>query len=210
MDVIIIDYKMSNLHSVVAACKKVGLRSEISSDPKKILDANLVILPGVGSFKQAMINLKNLKLETCIHDYIDSGKIFIGICLGLQLLFTKSEEFGNHPGLNILEGEVKKFNFSKKEKIPIPHMNWNSIKMTNINWDGTYLKNNFNNDLMYFVHSYFVVPEDKSIILSETSYGSQTFCSSILKKNIFATQFHPEKSSINGLKIYKSLYNCLQ
>ena len=157
-----------------------------------------------------MINLKNLKLETCIHDYIDSGKIFIGICLGLQLLFTKSEEFGNHPGLNILEGEVKKFNFSKKEKIPIPHMNWNSIKMSNINWERTYLKNNLNNDLMYFVHSYFVVPEDKSIILSETSYGSQTFCSSILKKISLLLNFILKKSSINGLKIYKSLYNCLQ
>ena len=89
MDVIIIDYKMSNLHSVVAACKKVGLRSEISSDPKKILDANLVILPGVGSFKQAMINLKNLKLETCIHDYMNSGKIFIGICLVCNFYLQK-------------------------------------------------------------------------------------------------------------------------
>jgi len=210
MNVVIIDYKMSNLHSVVAACKKVGFKSVISSDPKEILDANLVILPGVGSFKHAMINLKNLKLETCIHDYIKSGKTFIGICLGLQLLFTKSEEFGNHPGLNILEGEVKKFNFSKKEKIPVPHMNWNNIKMANISWDKTYLKNNLDNDFMYFVHSYFVVPKDKSIILTETTYGSQKYCSSIFKKNIFATQFHPEKSSVNGLKIYKNLYNSLK
>lgn len=210
MEIVIIDYKMSNLHSVKAACKKVGFKTQITSDPKKILDAKIAILPGVGSFKQAMLNLKNLKLETCINDYINSGKIFIGICLGLQLLFSKSEEFGNHTGLNILNGVVKKFNSSKKEKIPIPQMNWNSIKMKNINWKKTYLKNNFDNDFMYFVHSYYVVPKDKSIVLTETTYGSQKYCSSIMKNNIFATQFHPEKSSINGLKIYKSLYESLK
>ena len=186
MDMVIIDYKMSNLHSVDAACKKVGFKSVISSDPKEILDAKIVILPGVGSFKQAMLNLKNLKLDTCIHDYIQSGRIFIGICLGLQLLFTKSQAFGDHPGLNILEGEVKKFNFNYKEKLPVPQINWNNIKMKDINWSKTYLNNNLDNEFMYFVHSYFVVPKDKSIILSETSYGSQTYCSSILKNNIFA------------------------
>lgn len=210
MDLVIIDYKMSNLHSVDAACKKVGFNSIISSDPKEILDAKVVILPGVGSFKQAMLNLKNLNLETCIHDYIQSGKIFLGVCLGLQLLFTKSEEFGNHSGLDILKGEVKKFKFNKEERLPVPQMNWNSIKMKKIDWNKTYLKDNLNNDYMYFVHSYFVVPTDKSIILTETTYGSETYCSSVMKNNIFATQFHPEKSSMNGLKIYKSLYNSFQ
>lgn len=207
MNIVIIDYKMSNLHSVDAACKKVGFNSVISSDPKEILDAKVVILPGVGSFKQAMLNLKNLKLDTCIQDYVQTGKIFVGICLGLQLLFTKSEEFGNHSGLDILKGEVKKFKFNNEQKLPVPQMNWNQIISKDIDWNKTYLKNNLNNDLMYFVHSYFVVPEDKSIILTETKYGSQTYCSSIVKDNIFATQFHPEKSSTNGLKIYKSLYN---
>ena len=209
MDVAIIDYKMSNLHSVDAACKKVGLNSVISSDPKQILDAKIAILPGVGSFKKAMSNLNKLKLDKCIYDYIDTGRSFIGICLGLQLLFSKSEEFGNHSGLNILEGEVKKFNFDQKDRLPVPQINWNTIQVKNVDWNRTHFKNNSNNDFMYFVHSYFVVPKDKSIILSETTYGSQTYCSSILRENILAMQFHPEKSSINGLKIYESLYKSI-
>lgn len=209
MDVAIIDYKMSNLHSVNAACKYVGLDSVISSDPKEIIDAKIAILPGVGSFDRAMLNLKKLKLENCIYDFINSGRTFVGICLGLQLLFTRSEEFGDHLGLDILEGEIKKFKINKDRKFPVPQISWNKINMKNIEWDKTHLFENNDGDFMYFVHSYYAVPKDQSIILTETSYGDQNYCSSILKENIFAMQFHPEKSSVNGLKIYESLYKSI-
>ena len=207
MDVAIIDYKMSNLHSVQAACIKVGLTSVITSDSSQILSAKIAILPGVGAFGEAMSHLVESKLDECIYSFIDSGKPFIGICLGLQLLFDSSKEFGDYKGLGIIRGTVKKFQFSKNESIkyPVPQIGWNKIVQNGVEWDQTLLEKNKDNDFMYFVHSYYVEPKDDSIILSKTTYGNTEYCSSIKYKNIFATQFHPEKSSEVGLNIYKTV-----
>ena len=146
-------------------------------------------------------NIVKLKLDKCIYEFIDSNKPFLGICLGLQLLFSKSCEFEECSGLDIIKGTVKKFIFSDNINIPATHTNWNYIKKKN-SWKETPLEKIQDQSYMYFVHSYFVTPKDKSIILSETNHGNKTFCSSIKSKNIFACQFHPEKSSVNGLKIY--------
>jgi imidazole glycerol-phosphate synthase subunit HisH len=207
MDVAIIDYQMSNLFSVQAACEKVGLTSLITSDEKKILDAKICILPGVGAFGEAMNQLKSLKLDKTINDFIKLKKPFVGICLGLQLLFEKSEEFGESRGLGLIKGQVKKFNFSSinQQKYPVPQIGWNNINKKNHSWKNSMLRNNKNCDFMYFVHSYYVEPTDKNIILSTTTYGKNEYCSSVQKDNIFACQFHPEKSGEKGLNIYKIL-----
>ena len=207
MEVAIIDYKMGNLHSVKAACDKVGLASKISSDPAEINDCIAAILPGVGAFAQAMKNINELKLDNCIHKFVETDKIFFGICLGMQLLFDISNEFGSYNGLGIIKGRSEKFNFSSKNSkiYPIPQIGWNRIFEKKIFWKDTILNNNKNGDFMYFLHSNYVLPLNKNIILSKTIYGSHEFCSSIKQNNIFATQFHPEKSGMTGLNIYRNL-----
>ena len=207
LDVAIIDYKMSNLHSVQAACRKVGLKSEITSDHDVILKAKSAILPGVGAFEEAMVHIEKLKLDRCIKDFIETGKPFVGICLGMQLLFTESDEFGHHRGLNIINGHVKRFDFIKEseEKYPVPQIGWNRIIKNSTEWDNTLLKDNSNGDFMYFVHSYYVIPNNIEVSITNTKYGSIEYCSTIRNGNIFACQYHPEKSGRVGNKIYKSL-----
>ena len=208
LDVAIIDYKMSNLHSVLSACKKVGLNSKITNNKKEILDAKSAILPGVGAFREAMSSLKKMNLDKCILDFINKGKPFIGICLGMQLLFERSCEFGHCDGLGIIKGEVKKFDFTKNQfsRFPVPHIGWNRIKKTNNKLSLSLLSDNADKDFMYFVHSYYVVPSEESVILTKTKYGEYNFCSSLQKKNVFAVQFHPEKSGQQGLLIYNNIY----
>ena len=207
MDVAIIDYKMSNLFSVQAACENVGLSSIITSDKDEILDAKVAILPGVGAFGEAMKFLCDSKLDDTIDQFVDSGKPFVGICLGLQLLFESSVEFGNYSGLGLVKGKVRKFQFHSNNsvKYPVPQIGWNMIKQTNDSWDDSLLCNNANGDFMYFIHSYFVEPNDESIILSKTIYGNTEYCSSIKQDNIFGYQFHPEKSGVVGMKVYQEL-----
>jgi len=211
MDVAIIDYKMSNLFNVQAACSRVGLSSIITSNVAQIIDAKVAILPGVGAFGEAMKYLRRSKLDKAIHEFVESGKPLVGICLGLQLLFDCSEEFGNYSGLGLIKGRVKKFkyNYDNSTKYPVPQIGWNKINKTNGSWDDSLLHNNTNGDFMYFVHSYYVEPQMKNIILSSTTYGNTEYCSSIQQNNIFACQFHPEKSGEIGLNIYKTLKrNC--
>ena len=210
MDVAIIDYGMSNLHSVQAACNKVGLLSVITGDSEQILDAKIAILPGVGAFGEAMSHLAESGLDECILRFVQSGKPFIGICLGMQLLFDQSEEFGIYKGLGLIRGTVKKFKFYSKGNIkyPIPQICWNRVRQKSSSWEDTLLLNNKNDDFMYFIHSYFVEPEDEKLILATTTYGDQEYCSAIKYNNIFATQFHPEKSGTTGMKVYEQLkYN---
>ena len=211
-DIAIIDYKMSNLFSVRAACDKVGLSSIITSDPIKIKNAKVAILPGVGAFGEAMKNLDVLKLKNSILDFVHSGKPFLGICLGMQLLFDESDEFGKQKGLGLIPGVVKKFNpnFRSDVKYPVPQIGWNKITQNSNGWKNTLLEDNNDEDFMYFVHSYFVKPNSDNDIISLTTYGNQEYCSSVKKENIFATQFHPEKSGGVGLKIYKKLQKKLE
>ena len=212
MKALIVDYKLSNLHSVQAACDEVGLDAEITSDPMKLHKAQAIILPGVGSFGMAMKNIRELELEKPLREFAESGRPLFGVCLGLQLLFESSEEFGNHSGLSILEGKVKKFRDLSKEseKYPVPQIGWNRITTHNQDWKDSYLSECRNSTYMYFVHSFYVAPKNDSIILSKTSYGDRNYCSSVKKDNIFATQFHPEKSGVEGLSIYRTFENFLR
>lgn len=209
--VAIIDYQMGNMFSVQQACQHAGLLPVLTSDKNEIERADAVILPGVGAFGEAMNNLKRLDLITPIIDFVDSGKPFIGICLGLQLLFTESEEFGKYKGLNIIEGNVVKFsaNGTNKNKIAIPQMGWNQIYSPGKNkktvWESSILRSIPEGSYMYFVHSYYAIPTSESVRLTVTYYEGIQYCSGIIKKNIVATQFHPEKSAHMGIRIYHNL-----
>lgn len=202
----IIDYQLSNLYSVKHAFNAIGVRSVITSSPKELLDAHAIVLPGVGAFGDAMNNLRKLKLIDPIKDFIHSGRRFMGVCLGMQLLFEKSNEFGNHAGLQVLKGDVVKFP-SVNDKgilIKIPEIGWNRIYTKKKSWRRSPLCDIRPHSFMYFVHSYVVQPKNKDVTLSYTTYEEIEFCSSVTQKNIFAVQFHPEKSGENGIGIYKN------
>ena len=199
----IIDYKMSNLFSIKNALDSLGIKNIITSDSETILSSNGAILPGVGSFPESMQQLQKLQLIETIKRFIDTGKPFMGICLGLQLLFTRSDEFGKNEGLGIINGSVQSFKSYIKEK-PIPHVGWNKIQIKESNQSSKSIIDNEN--YFYFVHSYFVKPKNKNIILTETNYENFNFCSSIIDDNIFACQFHPEKSGKNGLNVLKNFF----
>jgi glutamine amidotransferase len=203
--VVIIDYQLGNLFSVKQACDKVGINVKISSNREDILNADALILPGVGAFIEAMNNLRKFGLNTVIQDKVKGGTPIFGICLGQQLLFTESEEFGAGKGLDLISGLIKRFPETFDErKVKVPHIAWNTIFKLNQIWDNTALSDLNNNDFMYFIHSYYVKPTDDNCILTLTNYDGIEFCSSILKNNIFATQFHPEKSADKGISIYKN------
>ncbi len=192
------------------ACLHLGIEAQITSDSKVIMGADYLILPGVGSFGDAMANMNKLDLINQIIDFVSSGEAIYGSVPWITTFVWRSEEFARCKGLNIIDGYVKKFNSinSNNERVKIPQINWNQIKETNNNsWQDTPLSNCKENDYMYFVHSYFVQPSSDREILSETIYGDQKYCSSIIADNIFACQFHPEKSGIDGLKIYKIFLN---
>jgi len=203
----IINYNLCNLFSVKNALEKEGFQAIISNSKKEILDANIIILPGIGAFNEAMHRLKKLDLDNFLTDLILNGKNFLGICLGMQLLFDKSYEFGEHKGLGVLKGNVYSFKDNKKNnELRVPFIGWNKIypKKKKL-WKNTPLNGINPNSFMYFVHSYFVKPKNKNIILSLTNYSNFEYCSSIMMNNIFAFQFHPERSGVNGLNIYKNI-----
>lgn len=204
-NVVIIDYQLGNLFSVKQACDTIGINAKISSDREDVLNADALILPGVGAFIEAMMNLKKFGLDTAIQKKVKNGTPIFGICLGQQLLFTESEEFGAGKGLDLISGIIKRFpeNFENRT-IKVPHIAWNTIYKSQQDWDQSALSELENNDFMYFIHSYYVKPSDESCILTKTNYDGIEFCSSILRNNIFATQFHPEKSANKGISIYKN------
>lgn len=200
----IIDYGMGNLRSVQKGFQRVGHDAVVTSDSRKILDADRVVLPGVGAFADCMRNLTDQGLVDTVKDVVKSGRPFLGICLGLQLLFDESEEFGLHKGLGILPGRVVRFPTevanNSEQLYKIPHMGWNRI---NIRRCAPHLKEIPEEGYFYFVHSFYVAPADPSIAATTTDYGVE-FVSSVWKDNIFATQFHPEKSQELGLRILKA------
>ena len=188
---IIVDYDAGNLKSVANMLSFLNVPFEITSDKDKILNAKRIIFPGQGHFAQAMGNLEKKGLVPVIKECCNKGIPFLGICIGLQILFEKSEEAPNVQGLGILKGEVKKFTQGK-----IPQIGWNKVKPTKAN---TYLTE----DYFYYVNSYYVVPTEENIISAYTDYNGE-FCASVQKDNITAVQFHPEKSSEAGLKFFKN------
>lgn len=192
----IIDYGSGNLRSVEKALKHLGHQAIITRDKNTVKSAKGIILPGVGSFDAAINDLRNGNLEGTLIEEITMGKPFLGICLGLQLLFNESEE-GTLKGFGVLPGKVKKFDPKSPVKHKVPHMGWNSVKIKKQSplYDGIE-----NGSMMYFVHSYYPVPDDDSVVASTTEYGFD-FCSSIMKDKVFGVQFHIEKSGEIGLKV---------
>jgi glutamine amidotransferase len=193
--ILIVDYGMANLRSVQKAFEKEGFAAEISGDANRVAEARQLVLPGVGAFRDAIARLHEAGLATPIVAHIERGKPFLGICLGLQLLFTKSYEDGVYQGLGVFPGDVVRF--PDNNGLKVPHMGWNQLR---VRQPAPHLADLPADPAVYFVHSYYVVPRDASIIATETDYGGQ-FVSAIWHENVFATQFHPEKSQRVGLAI---------
>lgn len=194
----IIDYQMGNLRSVQKGFERVGHAAAITSDPHTIAKAKKLVLPGVGAFADAIAELKRRELVGPINDAIAAGKPFLGICLGLQLLFDRSYEDGEHQGLGIIPGDVVRFDIPEEYKVP--HMGWNQVNFSRKApiFDGIADGSHF-----YFVHSYHVVPKDKSVVDGQANYPDP-FCATIWRENLYATQFHPEKSQSDGLRVLRN------
>ncbi|MFZ3138841.1 MAG: imidazole glycerol phosphate synthase subunit HisH [Thermodesulfovibrionales bacterium] len=192
----IVDYGMGNLRSVEKGFLKVGVDARVVREPQAVDDADAVVLPGVGAFRDCIRNLAQTSMTESIMRSIQKGKPYLGICLGLQVLFTESEEFGIYKGLDVFKGKVVRFQIDLK----VPHMGWNNVKILRRPpiFDGIQDESFF-----YFVHSYYVAPDDTAVVSTTTDYGI-TFTSMVWKDNIFATQFHPEKSQESGLRILKN------
>ena len=195
----IIDYGMGNLRSVEKGFARAGAPAEITRDPARIEAAAGVVLPGVGAFGACMENLRRYGLVEPVRRVIDRGTPFLGICLGLQLLFDESEEFGPVAGLGILRGRCVRFRPEDAE-LRVPHMGWNQLRARR---RVPLLEGVDDGAFVYFVHSYYVVPEDDGLCVTSTPYGGE-FVSSIARDNVFACQFHPEKSQRVGLRILEN------
>ena len=191
----IIDYGMGNLRSVQKGFEHVGFQAEVTRDLQRIASARGVVLPGVGAFNACMENLRRFGLVEVVQEFVRQKKPFLGICLGFQLLFSESEEFGRQKGLDLFPGKVVGFRPGEQHKVP--HMGWNSIEKQK---ESPFLDGIPSGDFVYFVHSYYVVPDEPSLIATTTPYGLG-FASSIATDHLFACQFHPEKSQSVGLRI---------
>jgi len=196
--IVIIDYGMGNLRNVQKGFERIGLEAKLTRNKKEIEKASGVVLPGVGAFKDCMENLKKYGLIEPLLKSIQKGKPYLGICLGLQILFSESEEFGSHQGLGLIKGKVVKFRPDPEHKVP--HMGWNTVEKEK---EVPLLQGIESGDFFYFVHSYYVRPKETEWISTFTQYG-EPFVSSIWKENLFATQFHPEKSQQKGLRILEN------
>ena len=194
----IIDYDAGNLRSVEKALQYLGKETIVTRDPEQIRKADKVILPGVGAFGDAMKKLQEYHLDTLIREIADSGKPLLGICLGLQLLFEESEESPGVEGLGILEGKIRRI--PEGEGLKVPHIGWNSLHLEH---NGRLFRNIPENSYVYFVHSYYLEAKDPEIVKASTEYGVHIHAS-VEKNNLFACQFHPEKSSETGLQILKN------
>jgi glutamine amidotransferase len=191
----IVDYGMGNLRSVQKAFEKLGAEAVICANPAELDGAEKLVLPGVGAFRDAIHELRRIELDKPVREHIASGRPFLGICLGLQLLFDVGYEDGEWEGLGVLPGKVVRF--KDQPDLKIPHMGWNTLELARPSrlFDGIPSGASF-----YFVHSYYVVPSDESVIAARTEHGTK-FVSAVTRENLFATQFHPEKSQAVGLKL---------
>ena len=215
-DIAVIEYGLGNIFSIKHACEHFGLRAEVTSDKAVIAAAKAVILPGVGAFGDAMKALRSLDLVAPLKDFAASGKPLVGICLGQQLLFSRSHEFGLHEGLGFIEGDVIRFDAPRLngKELKVPHVSWCAVHAPGSDaadgespsqWDGTLLQGVNQGDEMYFVHSFYTVPKDASVATTLSRYGETEFCSGVKKGNVAGFQFHPERSGEVGMKVYHNL-----
>lgn len=204
--IVIVDYGLGNLYSIEQACIHVGFSPIISGEKEDLIDADYLILPGVGAFGVAMQSLKETGLIEPIIEYAKSGKPLMGVCLGMQLLFDGSEEFGNHEGLGFIKGKIVKFpEYIADQKIRIPNIGWHKIYPPNgVVWEDTPLVDiDQHKDHLYYIHSYYAQPVNKDSILCLSNYNGLEYASGVNYQNIWGFQFHPEKSGEEGLTIYK-------
>lgn len=202
-EAVIIDYGMGNLRSVEKALEAVGGRPVISGDPEIVRQAGRLILPGVGAFGDAMRNLRQCGMDQAVREAVQSGRPLLGLCLGLQLLFTQSEEFGLHEGLNLIPGRVKKLD---EPGLHVPHVGWNQIESIR---PDPLLKDVREGSYFYFVHSFYVEPEKPADAVCWTQYG-RSFCSIARRDNVWGAQFHPEKSQDAGKRLLHNFMTLLQ
>ncbi|VAX17534.1 Imidazole glycerol phosphate synthase amidotransferase subunit [hydrothermal vent metagenome] len=199
MSIVIVDYDAGNLRSVQKAFEHVGASALVTREAEAVASAPALVLPGVGAFPECMLNLRRFGLLGAVKDFIASGRPFLGICVGFQLLFDESEEFGKSEGLGVLKGKCIKFRPPLTRRYKIPHMGWNQVEYKN---KGKLFEGIEDGSDFYFVHSYYPCPQEE-IIVGETEYGER-FASSVETGNIFGTQFHPEKSQGVGLKVLEN------
>ncbi len=210
--VAIVDYGMGNLFSVKQACGYAGLQAEITSDPGVVRDAAGVILPGIGAFGDAMATLRRHGLVEALRETAASGRPLFGVCLGMQMLMTESHEFGRHEGLALIPGDVVRLQDAADglRKLKVPQIGWNRVQApgdasgegTPHRWQGTLLDGLREGVFMYFVHSFYTRPADRAVVVATTRYGPIEFCSALRLGNVFACQFHPERSGPQGLRMY--------
>jgi len=212
----VIDYGRGNLFSIERAVRYAGGKAEITDDPARIASADRLILPGVGAFGEGMSKLKEKGIDEAIYQFVRTGRPLFGICLGMQLIFNESYEFGLHQGLGLIKGKVIRFQDPRKDgpHFKIPHIEWSKIEYpasikasnpaNNSPWQGTILQGLNSGSYFYFVHSFICVPDDIESVLAESTYGEDSFCSVVHKDNIWGCQFHPERSGSNGFSIYKN------
>lgn len=212
----IVDYGLGNLFSVKHACAYAGMQGIITADKAEILSADVVILPGIGAFGDAMTALHKLDLISLLQDMVTQDRLMLGVCLGLQLLMGESHEFGIHEGLGIIKGAVVRFQNpvttigvgenQTTRTLKVPQIGWNRICQPAPDaWDNTPLAGLRDGEYMYFVHSFYAQPADPGVIMATSNYGGIEFCSALRYRNVFACQFHPERSGPPGLHIYQNI-----
>ena len=210
MKIAIIDYGIGNIRSILSAFENQGANVFLTSDKGEILKSDGLVLPGVGAFSHGMKNLESYGLVDVIKEYAALDRPLMGICLGMQLLFEESEEFGKTEGLGLILGKVVKLPTKDNQNENLPHVSWNKLNSNKVPWKNTILADTEEGSDMYFVHSFVAQPRDSYNILSLTEYSNYHFCSSVKKGNIYGCQFHPEKSGQTGLKIIKNFIRMCQ
>jgi glutamine amidotransferase len=200
----IIDYEMGNLRSVEKAFERLGFEAKVSSNPQDLKNSDKIVLPGVGAFRDCINNLQSGGFVEPLLQHVGSGKPLLGICVGMQMLFDESEEFGRHKGLGLIPGKVLRFPtdmIENGERLKVPHMGWNNL---HIQKPSPIFKDTNDGSFVYFVHSYYCSADNRSDIAATCRYGEIEFCASVWRDNLMATQFHPEKSQDIGLNIFKN------